>query len=390
MFRGRANQRREERKLNTIWRHQCCAAALRHCRCRLKLQSVSHPCKPSPPLLRAMGAFLDKPNTRKLTQDGQILLRTGGAEACAAPSTHNGAAALPAAYLVKFGGSSMQGWRKYQEDRISYMALQEGRVPLANAAVPTSSTPSPPGIHMVFLSIFDGHGGADTSQYSHIHFHPFLRARVEKRMDEWNRECKRVTAAAAAAASEHRRRRTGSVIEHDNSESSFHSFSSSSSSLAVTLGPVTGATAAAAALPAYPIDSAFLSAAFLDFDASIPLPQAGNIPRNAPPPPPQQSGGMRKQQAVPPPEGNNIPHLASGTTATLCILDLANQSVPHTFAVCLLEDGFEVSVSHMLCVFDVLHCCCLQSNQHGSHRRFSHRGVQQPDAAAAAARGGRG
>ena len=55
-----------------------------------------------------MGAFLDKPNTRKFVQDGQIIIPARNDEEATGGGSP-GAAAPPAAYLIRFGGSSMQG-----------------------------------------------------------------------------------------------------------------------------------------------------------------------------------------------------------------------------------------------------------------------------------------
>ena len=250
-------------------------------------------------------------------------------------------------------------WRKYQEDRLSFMLLHGGRLPQSNgpatggsaphgaaAARSLAATPSPAGVHMLLLSIFDGHGGAETSHYCHKYFHPFLRARIEAQwhrwMDErreWAAERDANTAAAAAAvaaatadtsvaaaAPAPRRKRTGSFTESGEPQSAAASAPSRSRSHSASHGSSAAFTAPPPP-PAYPFDAAFLTAAFLDFDAYIPLPSPDNIPRNQPPQPQQQTlGGMRRQtQPQAPPEGNNIPHLASGTTATLCIVDLANQ-----------------------------------------------------------------
>jgi len=72
--------------------------------------------------------------------------------------------------------------------------------------------------------------------------------------------------------------------------------------------------------PPYPIDSEFLTKAFLDFDALIPLPPRSQLPRQ------NSTGGMRFSQQQPPP-GNDIPHMASGTTASITIVDLNNHRV---------------------------------------------------------------
>lgn len=209
-----------------------------------------------------------------------------------------------------------------------------------------ASSPSPAGVHMLLLSIFDGHGGAETSHYCHQHFHPFLRARIEARWRRWTDERKEWAAqrdekdAAAAAATATadtsvahaaaavpvpRRKRTGSFTESGDPKEAAAAAAAPSRSRSHSASHGGGASTVPLAPPAYPFDAAFLTAAFLDFDASIPLPSPDNIPRNQPPPPQQHIGGMRRQTQQAPPEGNNIPHLASGTTATLCIVDLANQ-----------------------------------------------------------------
>ena len=276
-----------------------------------------------------MGAFLSSPNTRKVTHDGQIVVAAPPA-LLATDASAPAPAPPPAGWLVRFGGASMQAWRKYQEDRISFMRLEGGRQPRSNLSASARShqgrsrgsslQPTPQGIHMLFLSVFDGHGGADTSHYAHTHFHTFLRERVEGRMTQWMEEKNR----AARGES------TGQAETVARAASKKRASSSAAAAAAGTASASTGTSAAAP--PPYPLDSAFLTQVFLDFDASIPLPAAEDIPRNAAPPPPLPGGLARSRpsQNQQPPEGNNIPHLASGTTASLCIIDLANQSVART------------------------------------------------------------
>jgi len=311
-----------------------------------------------------MGALLDRPNTTKLLQDGELLLP---ARACDAEGYNhalggNGTGApgqpqLPAYWLVKFGGASMQGWRKYQEDRLSCMHLRAGHLPVRNlngggngvapedaslqnappAAVAAAmarmqavnakseaalGTVSGEGIHMLFLSIFDGHGGANTSQYCHAHFHPFLRARVEKRMAEWHKE--RAQWARNGTTAGGRRKRTSSASDVESTLSGAAAAAAAATPSRSKSQSSSLPAGGAAGPPPYPLDQAFLTQAFLDFDAEIPLPSADFIPRN--PPPQDLGGGLRRAPAGPAP-GNNIPHLASGTTASLCIVDLANQHV---------------------------------------------------------------
>lgn len=206
--------------------------------------------------------------------------------------------------------SSSAGWRKYQEDRLSYMQLIPGQPPLCNSPV-KSTTPSPASINMLFLSIFDGHGGSDTSEYCARHFHPFLRARVEERMLHWREQQLAASITGGIGIS------GGSRVHKRR-----HSFSEVATPLSSASSRTNSFSLSSAALPPHPIDNEFLAKVFLEFDAGIPLPPAESIPRNSPP----SIGGFRR---APPtaPLGNNIPHLASGTTATVCIIDLANNHV---------------------------------------------------------------
>jgi hypothetical protein len=87
-----------------------------------------------------MGALLDRPNTTKLLQDGELLLPARAADALGYKNdSGNGSETqLPAYWLVKFGGASMQGWRKYQS--VSHIHPRPARCASLNLRVPHPSS----------------------------------------------------------------------------------------------------------------------------------------------------------------------------------------------------------------------------------------------------------